>query len=158
MNTPLECRIQSHPFFHGMNEAHLALLVKGASEKGYEVGELLCREGQPANAFFLIESGAVALEVHEPGNGSALVKTIRAGEVLGWSWLFPPFTWHLRARVVEPVTAVVLSGAHLLSVAEANHDFGYELMKRVAQVVVRRLQAARKQLLDHGGGSNSEGP
>jgi CRP/FNR family cyclic AMP-dependent transcriptional regulator len=70
------------------------------------------------------------------------------GDVLGWSWLFPPFVWHFQARAVEPTTLLVLNGAGLLVSAERDHDFGYELMKRVAQVVIRRLQATRKQLLE----------
>jgi CRP/FNR family cyclic AMP-dependent transcriptional regulator len=68
--------------------------------------------------------------------------------MLGWSWLFPPFAWHFRARALEPTNAIVLNGAHLLIAAERKRDFGYELMKRVAQVVIHRLQATRKQLLD----------
>ena len=71
----------------------------------------------------------------------------KVGDVLGWSWLFPPFSWNFQARAIEPTSAIVLSGAHLLVTAEGNHDFGYELMKRVAQVVIHRLQATRKQLL-----------
>jgi hypothetical protein len=67
--------------------------------------------------------------------------------VLGWSWLFSPFVWHLQGRAIEPTIAVVLDGGHLLVVAERNHEFGYELMKRVSQVVIHRLQAARRQLL-----------
>jgi CRP/FNR family transcriptional regulator, cyclic AMP receptor protein len=69
--------------------------------------------------------------------------------MLGWSWLFPPFAWHFRARAREPTNVIVFNGAHLLVAAERNRDFGYELMKRVAQVVIRRLQAARRQLLNH---------
>jgi hypothetical protein len=67
--------------------------------------------------------------------------------VLGWSWLFPPFSWHFQARAIEPTTVISLNGAHLLVSAESNHEFGYELMKRVAQVVIRRLQITRKQLI-----------
>ena len=68
--------------------------------------------------------------------------------MLGWSWLFPPFAWNFQARAVEPTEVIALSGGHLLSSAERGHEFGYELMKRVAQVVIKRLQSARKQLLD----------
>jgi hypothetical protein len=77
-----------------------------------------------------------------------LVQILGPGDVLGWSWLFPPFTWHFRALALEPTNAIVLDGAHLLVTAERNRDFGYELMKRVAQVVIHRLQATRKQLVD----------
>src|SRR5678815_2436816 len=94
-----------------------------------------------------IESGKIVLETHEPANGPTLVQTLGAGDALGWSWLFPPFIWHFQARAIEPARVFILSGAHLLVTAERNHDFGYELMKRVAQVVIRRLQATRKQLL-----------
>jgi CRP/FNR family transcriptional regulator, cyclic AMP receptor protein len=113
----------------------------------FNPGQVLFHEGDPANQFYLIESGRIALEAHEPADGTVLIETVGAGEVLGWSWLFPPFVWHFQARAVEPTKAVVLSGAHLLVAAERNHEFGYELMKRVAQVVIERLQFTRKRLL-----------
>jgi CRP-like cAMP-binding protein len=139
--------IIKHAFFHGMKPAHLALLTDGAKTVQFKTGDILFREGEPANQFYLIESGKIALEAHEPANGTTLVQTLATGDVLGWSWLFPPFIWHFQARAIEPVSAIILSGAHLLVTAERNHDFGYELMKRVAHVVIHRLQATRKQLL-----------
>ncbi len=137
----------SHPFVHGMKPEYLTLLADGAKKVQFKLGELLFREGEPANQFYLIESGKVALEAHEPADGTMLVQTLGAGDVLGWSWLFPPFTWHFQARVIEPTCAITLNGAHLLASAERNREFGYEIMKRVAQVVIQRLQATRKQLL-----------
>ena len=125
----------------------LAVLAEGAKAAAFKAGDVLFREGEPANQFFLIQSGKIALETHEPANGTMLVQTLGAGDVLGWSWLFPPFVWHFQARAIEPASVIILSGAHLLATAERRHDFGYELMKRVAQVVIRRLQTTRKQLL-----------
>lgn len=139
--------IIKHPFFQGMKPDHLALLSDNAKVVSCKIGEVLFREGEPANEFYLIESGQIVLEAHQPANGTAPVQTLGAGEVLGWSWLFPPFAWHLQARVTQPARVIVLSGGHLLAEAERNHEFGYELMKRVSQVVIRRLQASRKQLL-----------
>ena len=139
--------ITQHVFFHGMKPEHLAVLTNGAKGAELKAGNLLFLEGRPANQFFLIESGQIALEMHEPAGKTLLVQTLGAGDVLGWSWLFPPFAWHLQARVLEPTNVIVLSGAHLLITAESDHEFGYELMKRVAQVVISRLQATRKQLL-----------
>lgn len=136
-----------HAFFHGMKPDHLGILVEGAKVVQFKAGDFLFHEGQPANQLYLIESGRVVLEAHEPADGTALVQTLGAGDVLGWSWLFPPFLWNFQARAIEPTSAVVLSGAHLLTTAERDHDFGYELMKRVAHVVIQRLQATRKQLL-----------
>ena len=148
MNNQFEESIKRHPFFHGMKPNHLAMLRHGATEATYKAGEILFKEGEPANRMFLVESGEVMLEAHEPGTGSAEVQTVGEGDVLGWSWLFPPFTWNLRARALAPTRVIVLDGAHLLAASEQHHDFGYELMKRVAQIVVHRLQATRKQLLD----------
>ena len=139
--------ITKHTFFHEMKPDHLAVLTEGAKAIEFKAGDVLFREGEPANQFYLIESGKMALETHDSANGMTLVQTLGAGDVLGWSWLFPPFIWHFQARAIEPANVIVLSGAHLLVTAERNHDFGYELMKRVAQVVIRRLQTTRKQLL-----------
>jgi CRP-like cAMP-binding protein len=139
--------ITEHEFFDGMKSDHLAVLTEGAKFAEFKAGDLLFRDGQPASQFFLIESGRVVLEAHEPAGRTRPVQTLGAGEVLGWSWLFSPFVWHLQGRAIEPTIAVVLDGGHLLVVAERNHEFGYELMKRVSQVVIHRLQAARRQLL-----------
>ena len=130
-----------------MKVGHLAILTECAREATFEKGEVLFHEGGPADRLFLIEHGLVALEMHEFPHGTRHIQDIGPGEVLGWSWLFPPFGWDCRATAVEAVTAVVFSGAHLLVVAEENHDFGYELMKRVAQVVIRRLQYTRRRAL-----------
>ncbi|HVY68564.1 MAG TPA: cyclic nucleotide-binding domain-containing protein [Verrucomicrobiae bacterium] len=141
-------KITRHPFFNGMKPEHMALAADCVREAAYQPGETLIRAGEPADSFFLIESGRVALEAHEPADGNVLIQELGIGEVLGWSWLFPPFSWQFTARAIEPTTVLVLSGAHLLVEAEKNHDFGFELMKRVSQVAIRRLQATRKRLLD----------
>ena len=140
--------ITNHAFFHGMKPEHLVLLLNGGKEAQFKVGDVLFREGEPANQFYLIESGKVAVETPEKSNDTTVVQTLGAGDVLGWSWLFPPFVWHFQARAVEPTSAIILNGAHLLVTAERNHDFGYELMKRMADIVITRLQATRKQLLE----------
>jgi CRP/FNR family transcriptional regulator, cyclic AMP receptor protein len=142
--------ITEHPFAHGMKPEHLEVLVECATEVQLKTDQLLFHEGEPANQFYLVESGRVAIEAHEPADGSALVQVIEAGDVVGWSWLFPPFSWHFQARALEPTRAIMLNGAHLLVTAERNPAFGYDLMKRVSKTVIHRLQAARKRILGHG--------
>lgn len=139
--------IAQHDLFRGMKPEHLWLVAQNARETRFQAGEILLRETEPANRFFLVHTGTIALEAHAPGDGTVQVETIGPGGVLGWSWLFPPFTWHFRARAREDGTATVLDGASLLVCAEQNHDFGYELMKRISQVVIHRLNAARERLL-----------
>src|SRR5262245_44330948 len=105
-------RIRRHSFFRDMKSEHLAILTEHAREITFETGEALFWEGEPADRIFLIESGCVGLEAHELGDGTVLVQELGPGEVLGWSWLFPPFMWHFQARALEPARATVLSGAH----------------------------------------------
>lgn len=139
--------ISEHPFLHALAPEQLEILTEGAKEVSFQPDEVIFREGEPANRFYLILGGRIALEAHEPADGTALVQHLSAGDVLGWSWLLPPFVWHFGARAIEPTQAIVLNGAHILVAAERNREFGYELMKRVAQVVIQRLQATRRQLL-----------
>ena len=146
MNNNLKPQITDHPYFRGMKANHLALLSERAREVRFKAGEIIFHEGEPANQFYLVESGKVALVAHEPSATDLPIQVVNPGEVLGWSWLFPPFVWHLQARAVEPTRLIALDGAHLLITAERDPEFGYDLMKRVAQVVIHRLQATRKQL------------
>lgn len=144
---PSHEKITRHPFFDGMKPEHLAVLVEGAKEVQFGPGNLIFQEGEPAAHFYLIQSGRIALEAREQGS-TVLMQTLTAGDVLGWSWLFPPFGWHFQARAIESSSVIMLNGARLLIAAEHNHDFGYELMKRVSRLVINRLQATRKGLLD----------
>lgn len=145
MKTLLQA-VREHPFFHGLPMVAVDAMAEGAIEQSYKEGEIILREGEPANRFYLIVSGRVAIEAHQPGDGSMPIQQIHAGDVMGWSWLVPPYSWHFQARALEPTRAIVLNGAHILVTAEEDKVFGYELMKRIAQVVVRRLQATRRQL------------
>ncbi|MCD6048838.1 MAG: Crp/Fnr family transcriptional regulator [Verrucomicrobia bacterium] len=144
----LKTSITQHPFFDGMKPEHLAMLAGGAKEISLAPGDVLFRQGEPASHFYLIESGSVVIESKRADGRAVPVQTLGEGEVLGWSWLFAPFSWHFQAHAVEPSRIIVLSGAHLMVTAERNHDFGYELMKRVTKIVVKRLQATRSLLLD----------
>ena len=111
-------------------------------------GEFLFHEGDPANQFYLVRSGRVRLETLVPGRAPVVLETIQAGEVIGWSWLFPPYLWHFDAVATESVRATVFDGKCLRGKCEENHDLGYELAMRSAQIMMQRLQATRLQLLD----------
>lgn len=138
-----------HPFLHGMPRAHLELLAQNAMRTHFEAGQMIFHEGELANRFYLIESGSVALQADAGGGNVALIQTVRSGDVLGWSWLFPPYYWHFSARALERTSAVFLYGTRLRNQCEDDHEFGYELIKRMAAVTVRRMQAARERLIEH---------
>ncbi|MDB6018858.1 MAG: Crp/Fnr family transcriptional regulator [Pedosphaera sp.] len=137
-----------HPFLKGMSPHQVRLLTDCAMVENFKSGELIFREGDPANRFYLILEGKIALQSYMDGRGMTVVQMVGAGEVLGWSWLFPPYFWHFDARAVEPTEAVFFYGTPLREECEADHELGYELYKRMAEVMVKRLQATRRQLLN----------
>jgi CRP-like cAMP-binding protein len=109
---------------------------------------LLFREGEPADIFYLLRRGRVALELHAPERGGLVIDTIEPDEVVGWSWLFPPYRWHFDARAASEVRAVAFDGACLRGKCDDDKELGYELMKRFGQVMIDRMQHARVRLLD----------
>jgi len=114
---------------------------------GFDAGQLIFREGEIANRFYLILAGQVQLEAEAADRPGVLVEYVGAGDILGWSWLFPPYTWNFTARTVEPVRAIFFYGTWLRDRCEAEPAFGFDLMKRTAAVAIRRLQATRRQLV-----------
>lgn len=144
----LEDLISSSTVFAGMQPSHLELIAGCARNQHVAQDCLLLREGEPADVFYLIRRGIVALEVHSPGRGSLLIETLHPGDVVGWSWLFAPYRWQLDGRTREPCDLVAFDGACLRGKCEEDHELGYELMKRFAANLVDRLQATRMQLLD----------
>ncbi len=140
-----------HPFVQGLKPENRRLAAQGATRKKFSPGEILFREGEPANRCFLIETGKVLLETRTPDHQSIKLEIVHDGDVVGWSWLFQPFCWHFQAEAIEPTTAIVLDGGHLLVTSEENHDFGYDLMSRVTQLLIHRLQSVRQCLVESQG-------
>jgi len=144
----LERIIREHPFFAGLGEGFCTLVCGCAKNVRFEAGQYLFREGDPADQLYLIRHGRVALEVMAPGRGALTIQTLAEGEIVGVSWLFPPYHWTSDARAVTLVRAIAMDAACLRQKCEADHDLGYELMKRLVPVLVQRLQATRLQILD----------
>ena len=111
-------------------------------------GAYIFKEGEEANEFYLIRSGRVALEIFAPQRKPIVIETLAEGDILGWSWLLPPYQWKFHAHAVVDTRAIALDGKCLRTKCEQNHDLGYELLKRFAQIMERRLEATRLQLLD----------
>lgn len=150
----LEPILATHPFFQDLDEAYLKLVVGCASNVRFEADQLIFREGEEANQFYLIRHGQVSVEIFAPNRGSVNIQTLEEGDILGWSWLIPPYEWHFDARAVGLVRAIALDGKCLREKCEANHDLGYELLKRFSYIVGQRLDAARLQLMDVYGTNN----
>jgi CRP-like cAMP-binding protein len=144
----LESVLAAHPFFKGLPADDLAYLAGCAKNVRFEQGQYIFREGGQADHFYLIRHGHVALEIFIPERGALITETIGEGDVLGWSWLFPPYRWSSDARAVEATVAIALDGACLRGKCQTDTRLGYELMGRFAQIIMERLQATRMRLLD----------
>ncbi len=127
---------------------YFPLLNERAALVKFGVNEPIFHAGIDADFFYLISTGRVSLETFVPGQGAVTIETLVAGQGLGWSWLFPPYRWHFSAHSIELTEAVAFSAQGLRREAEKNHDFGYELTRRVSQVLLQRLQATRLNLVE----------
>lgn len=140
--------VREHPFFAQLPKAFGDLVCGCAKNVRFAAGQYLVREGGPADEMYLLREGRVALEVRAPGRPAINFQTVGPGEVVGVSWLVPPYRWSYDARALEPVRAISLDARCLRDKCEADHALGYEVMKRFVPLLVQRLQATRLQLLD----------
>jgi CRP-like cAMP-binding protein len=140
--------LEEHPFLKGLEAKYVDLITGCASNVRFDAGQFIFREGEEAHQFYIIRGGKVALEIFSPGRGSIIIDTLESGEVLGWSWLVPPYQWRFDARASELTRAIALDGKCLRKKCEQYHDLGYELLKRFSDIMAQRLDATCLQLMD----------
>jgi CRP-like cAMP-binding protein len=143
----LERIVREHTFFAGMKHDYTAVVAGCAKNVRFEPGEYLFREGEVADQLYLLRSGRVVLEV-DTDDGSVPLQTVGESEIVGASWLVPPYRRGLSAKALELTRAIALDAACLRGKCEDNHDLGYEMMKRFMPILIQRLRAARLQILD----------
>lgn len=149
LNTTL---LAKQPFFERLSERQLETLLEDAMPATFQTDDVIFKEGDPANRFYLLLSGEVILESrsaeYEDEHKPVLIETIGEGDVLGWSWMFPPYHWHFDARAASSVKAIFFYGTRLRERCEKDHALGFELVKMAAEVATRRLEATRRRLLE----------
>lgn len=133
---------------HALTPAHRAAIAGCSSNRVFDRDALLLREGGRADAFFLLRDGSVAIETEVPGRGAVTVETLHAGDVLGWSWLLPPYRSSFGARALERTRVIAVDGVCLRAKCDADPTLGYDLLKVLAAVFTERLQDTRLRLLD----------
>jgi CRP/FNR family transcriptional regulator, cyclic AMP receptor protein len=144
----LERILAEQPIFSGLGGSFTALVSGCAKNVRFEAGQYLFHEGQPADEFYLLRHGRVALQLAAPGRGNVTFLTVGPGELAGVSWLIPPYKWTFDARATELTRAIAVDANCLRQKCEADHDLGYEVMKRFMTILVQRLQATQLQILD----------
>jgi CRP/FNR family cyclic AMP-dependent transcriptional regulator len=144
----IEALMEEIPALAGLAPEHRALIAGCGTNAVIEDGEHLFRESDPADTFYAIRRGAVALEFPIRGSDKMVIETLTEGDVIGWSWLFPPHRIRFDARAIGDLHVITFDGACLRGKCQEDHDLGYELMERFAEIIIERLQATRMRLLD----------
>jgi CRP/FNR family transcriptional regulator, cyclic AMP receptor protein len=139
--------LAGHPFLRGMPCEHLEALVAAASDVRFPARHRIFEDGGYADRFWLIRSGRIALDVQVPGEGPVVIETIGMGELLGWSWMFPPYRWALGAVTLGPLEAFEFDARTVRDCCAADPALGHEFTQRVAQALAKRLQATRTRLI-----------
>ncbi len=140
--------LMEHPFFKGMKDEHIELIAGCGKNEHYDEGTYLFKEGTPADYFYIIRQGHLALESTCPGKGAITLETLNENEVVGWSWLFEPYRWNYCGRAVQDCRVTALDGKCLRGKCENDPVIGYELLKRFSKIIISRLQESRLQILD----------
>jgi CRP/FNR family cyclic AMP-dependent transcriptional regulator len=136
------------PALRALAPEHRDVMAGCTRNRVFADGEWIMREGDPSDAFYVIRSGSVALETRVPARGSVTIETLHDGDLLGWSWLVPPYRTAFDARSVGLTHTLAIDGACLRGKCEADPALGYDLLKLVASVFVERLRDTRLRLLD----------
>lgn len=140
-------RVAAHPFLNGLSPHQYQILADCAELQEYAADQILFRAGDPARGFYLIESGRIAVENTEEGHAPVEIDVVQAGEPLGWSWMFEPFRCEYSGRAMEPTRAIFFDAIRLADHRGGDLTLGHELFKRMSNVMVRRLNAARAKLV-----------
>ena len=136
--------VAQQPFLKGLNTHQLQLLAASAIVMQFEPGQSIFQEGSPANRFYLILEGKVVLESKLKERGIIPIQTLGPGDELGWSWLIPSSNLLLSARALEPTRAIFFYGTHLRKQCEQDHELGYQLMQRIAEVATKCVRAIQQ--------------
>jgi CRP-like cAMP-binding protein len=144
----LQVNLSAHPFFVDLPAHHVEIVAGCASNVRFEAGNYIFHEGEEADRFYLIREGKVALQICSDRRGAITILTLEEGDILGWSWLFPPYRWKFSAKTIDPTRAFAIDGQSLRGEAEQDPVLGYELLKRFARVVETRLETMRLQLVN----------
>ena len=139
--------LAAHPFLHGVSPDHLAVLARAASDVTFPAGHRFFEDGGHATCFWLIQSGHVTVDVEVPGQGPVPIDAIGIGQLVGWSWLFPPFMWAFGAVAASPVETFEFDARTVRAWCASDPALGYEVTRRVAEVLTERLKSTRRRLI-----------
>ena len=143
--------LATHPFLRGMARDHLAVLAGDARAVRFPARCRVFEDGGHADRFWLIRAGHVSLDLHIPGQGPVVIDSVGMGELLGWSWMFPPYRWAFGAVTATEVEAFEFDAPVVRKRCQADAELGYALNQRITRVLAQRLHATRLRLTTRAG-------
>jgi len=145
---PIGAYLSSHAFFHELDDRFLKILSNSSAVLEIKKGDVLFHQGERADKFYLLRNGQVSVQVPALVGPTLEIQALSKDQILGWSWLIPPYRWHFQARAVEDSELLEFDGSAILVHCEKDPKFGYELLKRFAGLMSERLDAAREKIMD----------
>ena len=143
--------LEEHQFFSGLNPTFLKLIEDSASIETFDSHDYLFYEGDPAPHFYLVLEGLIGIQIFGGEAGFINIQKLCPGEIIGWSWLLPPYNWFFSGEVLESCRVVKFDGEKLRNICDDNHDFGYEMARRLTSIVTQRLSETRSKLVAYKG-------
>ena len=140
--------VKNQIFLKDIKSEYLDLLVSCASCITFKKGHFLLTQDGFADNFYIIDHGKVHIEMFAGDKGPVTIQSLSDGDILGWSWLIPPYKWRFDALAIDPTTVIAFNGKFLRTKCEENHSFGYDMLKRMTSVITYRLLFTRKDLME----------
>lgn len=145
---PLKELLYDHTAFKLLGPEYMNYLSECAHQETFKLDTFIFKAGEPADEFYLIDSGKVTLQVYSPPKGPLNILTLNRHDLLGWSWLYQPYTWHFEARAVTETVTYTFDAVRVREKCQEDFEFGYLLSNCFGKVMMQRLAATRLQLLD----------
>jgi CRP-like cAMP-binding protein len=143
--------LREQPFLAGLTDWQLECLARSAQRSIIHAGNRVFREGEPADRLWLILDGRIVVDTRLPDRGDVTIDVLGPGDVLGWSWLFPPYRWHFGAVARETTLTIELDGPRIRELCQRDPALGYQFISSLFQIVTNRLQSTRRRLIDEYG-------
>lgn len=144
----IEEYLSTHKFFSGLDEKYIEFLADNARELTIKKGDVVFRQGKRADTFYLLREGQITVQVPALVGPGLEIQHLVNNQLLGWSWLIPPYRWNFMARAEQDSDLIEFDGKAILARCEEDAEFGYELFKRFASLMSMRLDAARQKMMD----------
>ena len=140
--------LSTHDFFSGLSEDALKFLCECASTYEIKKGQILFRQGERADKFYVARNGRISVQIPALMGPNLEIQSLGKDQVLGWSWLISPYQWSFQAKAEDDSELLEFNGTAILTRCEKEPKFGYEVLKRFAALMSERLEAARLKMMD----------